>query len=161
MRILSFDPAIKNLAFTLLNFTDEKIKIVCWKIINLQGDKKKMSAEDTINSLIERLNEINKDFDAVVIESQYQNNIIKSISIAIYAYYKALGLKVNFISPKLKLKEYTSENLCYSERKKLSITQCQSLLSCEEWQKIAGSRKKDDICDTILQAKYYYSKNAF
>ena len=161
VRYISFDPAIKTLAYSYLEIdvNNEPVLSNCGIIDLTKGDKvKNCSFDQNINELIKELNNLNtNNIDVVLIENipSRMNPMIKSISVAIYTYFKIKQLSVKFVSPSKKLK---NNKVSYKERKQQSIKDVEQYLSKEDYEQISKYKKKDDICDSILQIKAYHKK---
>ena len=160
-KYLSFDPAIKTLAYTNITIENNKPKLNDFGLIDLTKNKKVKSCsfDDNISELIIQLDKIKIDnINLVLIENipSRMNPIIKSISVAIYTYYKIKNMEVKFVSPSKKLK---NNKVSYKERKKQSIIDAKEYLLKEDYDLISKYKKVDDITDTILQTKAYYEKN--
>ena len=163
VRIISFDPAIKNLAYCILVFNDETKQIERVekiKLIDITKGKpcKTIQFDNLIENLLESLNGILlSGVDIVLIENQpcRLNPKVKSISVALYTYFKLKKIeKVKFVSPSSKLTKEQNK-LPYKKRKELGIEKAHSLVSEETKKEILGYDKRDDISDCILNAYYY------
>ena len=162
-RILSIDPAIKNLACVAMDikksFIDE-IKINECKLIDLCNGKKAKSIkfEIIMNNLLDELGNINmENIDIVLIENQpaLKNPTVKSIAVAIYTYYKMKNFEVHFVSPSRKLNKEENK-LSYRERKKASVNKAFDLLNGDDKLKVNQFKKQDDILDCVNMAMAFY-----
>ena len=185
MKILSFDVGIKNLAYCILNYNEDGIKIIHWEIISLNA---KFSAHintsgisDLYLSLINNLDERTflLDTDVVLIEKQPSfNPQMRIIAGCLQTYFYIRGVvdkktikTVEFFSPKNKLKCYSGPELDitskngtlvkskYSQTKKLGVVIARIKLE-ENGETIFKnlfeiSKKKDDLSDCYLQALTY------
>jgi len=160
MRVLSFDPAVKNLGYANIEIDANQIKNLDFDLIDL-CPKQKVKActfDFLINSLFTELEKINIDWvDIVLIENQPSmlNALSKSLSIAIYSFFKIKGLNVKLISPCRKL-GIAGKKLSYVQKKKESVRQVSELLSVDDKKKLLEKSKQADISDAILQAMAYY-----
>ena len=59
-----------------------------------------------------------------------------------------------FVSPMTKFKHVIKKPKTYKERKKLAIKMTYDLISDDERIILNAHRKKDDLCDSYLQAHY-------
>jgi hypothetical protein len=162
MRILSIDPALKNIAITKVLFDDNKSIIdIEPNLINIIGTTKTISYQKMMNNLIVELDKINiDDVDIIIIENQpsLKNMKVKTVSVAIFTYFLIKKKSnIHFVSPNSKPKEI-KECQNYNKRKKLSVELCLNLLNDECKDKISHLAKRDDATDSILQAKYYIDK---
>ena len=185
MKILSFDIGLKNLAYCLCNFEDDKVLVDKWDVECLSNSKKPLPL-DELNKLIINFFDKNKDFlnvDHVLIEQQpTKNPLMKNISVMIHSYFIIRGIidkninnsnidRVLFFSPKNKLKIYDGpEIICtlkskYSQRKKIGILQTKYFIDkfnlTNYKQFFESSKKKDDLADSFLQALCYYNFKEF
>jgi hypothetical protein len=160
MKILSIDPAIKTLAVSKFDISNNKITNLEMNLINLVGNNKVSSFkfEEIVDSLFEAIEKINIDnVDVVLIENipSYKNPKIKSVSVCLYSYYVLQGLNVVFCSPNSKNAEIKACKT-YAERKKKSVELCTELLKdTDDFIKFNSYKKKDDIADSILQGVFY------
>lgn len=156
---LSFDPAIRTLAYSYLKIDDEPELLECGLIDLTEGKKvKSCSFEQNITELIKQLDKLKIDsIDTVLIENipSRMNPMIKSISVCIYSYFMIKGLSVKFVSPSKKLK---NNNVSYKERKKQSIKDVEEYLTKQDYKQLTKYKKVDDIADSILQTKAYHEK---
>ena len=162
MKVLSIDPALKNIAITKVSFDEDKnITDIEPNLIDIMGKTKTITYDKMMNNLIVELDKINiDDCDAVIIENQpsLKNMKVKSVSVAIFTYFLIKkNNNVHFVSPNSKSKEI-KQCATYAKRKKLSIELGLNLLNDECKDKINQYKKKDDVLDSILQAKYFVDK---
>ena len=162
MKVLSIDPALKNIAITKVLFDEDKnITDVEPNLINIIGKTKTITYDKMMNNLIVELDKINiDDCDSVIIENQpsLKNMKVKSVSVAIFTYFLIKKKNnVHFVSPNSKPKEI-KQCATYAKRKKMSIELGLNLLNDECKDKIKQFQKKDDVLDSILQAKYFVDK---
>lgn len=161
VRILSFDPAIKNLTYSIVNVNkqDNTISLVSFDMFDIaNGNKvKQCKFNDLMNNLIMCLKSIDlTEVDCVVIENQpsLKNPAVKSVSVCIYGFFKAKDMNVSFVSPNSKPKEI-KECKTYKERKNKSIELGFSILCPIDKERVMKYKKQDDIMDSILQAVYF------
>lgn len=162
--IASIDVAIKNIGFILLEVETMKANE---KILHIE--KSNMLTYDANDSYtftraaiprlcknwVENRIQFFKQCDFVIIEGQMLSKYIQ-ISLVLEALISMHVSKVLILHPTTVKKFFNTKMNDYKQNKKKCIEKCQELLSQEEWQKICNfdSKKKDDICDAVLQALY-------
>ena len=121
---------------------------------------------------------IDVDYDAILFENQpsLKNPTMKSIQIILYTFFhhsffqKKWKSELQFISAANKLKVYEGDafnikaNNKYTENKKLGILHTSYFLEkvpepdkTKDWRTyLAKHSKKDDLCDSFLQALYFF-----
>ena len=164
VRILSFDPAIKNIGMCILDFDNETKqinKIIEMQLLDISRGKpcKSIKFDNLMDNLIEALENVNLDgVDTVLIENQpsLQNPKVKSVAVALFVFFKQKKeiKEVKFVSPSKKLSK-DENKLNYQQRKKKGIEKAHNLLSDENKKRLLGFKKKSDICDCILNAYYF------
>ena len=101
MIYISFDIGIKNLALCILEYNNNEISIIDWRVITLFDKKKDVNGINSLSeilfleldNIIGLLKELNHDYiDYVLIENQPSNlnGIMKSIQLLIYSYFSLL-----------------------------------------------------------------------
>lgn len=162
IKYLSFDPAIRTLAYSIINIdkTTNKPSLERCELLDLTKGKKVKSCtfDENMTELINQLEQIKTDgIDAVLIENipSQMNPLIKSISIGIYTFFKVKKFDVKFVSPSRKLKD---NKVSYRQRKKQSVIDATDYLTTDDVAKVTKHTKIDDITDTILQCKAYHEK---
>jgi hypothetical protein len=182
IKILSFDCGIKNLAYCLLEVdkTAATLSIVEWDIINIiSGDKSVKSVKfgDLASLLMESLKlTFDGSYDYILIENQpcIKNPTMKSIQMMIYSYfllYQPPSTQLLLISASNKLKPivippgYTGSTSTSDYKKKkeaaVEITRfyLREVLKDQANEiKLGAEKKKDDLCDSFLQAIYFIKK---
>lgn len=124
MIYISFDIGIKNLALCILEYNDNNINIIDWRVISLVDKKKDVKGLNLISeilfyeldNIIGTIEELKYEtIDYVLIENQPSNlnGIMKSIQLLIYSYFsllkhwdKRVG-EVLLINASLKLQYHT------------------------------------------------------
>jgi hypothetical protein len=159
-KILSIDPAIKNLAIVTMTINDGDVFDLECKLIDLcKGKKAKtLKFETMMNNLLDELGKINmENFDVVLIENipSLKNPSVKSVSVAIYTYYKMKNFEVHLVSPSRKLNKEENK-LSYNDRKKASVNKALALLNDEDKLKVQAFKKQDDIADSINMAMAFF-----
>tara|TARA_B100000674_G_C37920502_1_gene953035 strand:+ start:1325 stop:1996 length:672 start_codon:yes stop_codon:yes gene_type:complete len=180
MRLLSWDIGVHNLSYCLLEKDDSEsgFKIIDWDIIDVSAKTKK-TTDILYNIPIELDKRKDKNFftaDYVLIENQpsLKNPKMKSVQMGVYCYFLMRGMidsSVNnssikdiiFVSARCKLTIYDGPEVVltvkskYTQRKKLAIAHTKYFLKhYEELSNFMIShKKKDDLCDSFLQALYY------
>lgn len=124
MLYISFDIGVKNLALCILNYNNNLIEIIDWRVISLVERKKDINGLNTISELLfyeldnimGSLEELEYDkIDYVLIENQPSNlnGIMKSIQLLIFSYFSLLkhwdklNMNVLLINASLKLQYHT------------------------------------------------------
>lgn len=166
MIILSFDIGIKNLAYSIIEYTDNKWYLLDWYIINCESNNVVLKLIEELDSLPQFL-----DVDVVLLEKQPAfNPKMRIISNAIYVYFNLRCLhelnkkvKIIFYSAKHKLNccSIQLENKTkskYTNNKKLAIEHTKYILKDDEkWLNFfSNNKKKDDLADCFLQALSYF-----
>lgn len=124
---------------------------------------------DIAKKIILKLGEINELFDTVLVENQpTKNPTMKTIAAFIYFYFVYNNKNVHYISAsnKLKLGGYKPDSKAknkYSLTKLYSVEYCQKILkekvTQKQWRKhLKSYKKKDDLCDALLQGHYFAVK---
>jgi len=168
--ILSIDVGICNLSYCLLT---EIGYIIDWGIIDLCG-KENSKKIDLItvgrnlrfamrDKFLDRLDIIK----TVIIENQLGLHAVRMrcVQHMIMQYWLGMGVSnVQFISPKLKLKNYPEcDTSTYAQRKQSSIMITDHEIQneeicCNKFRDLfRNCKKKDDLSDCYLQAKYFLS----
>jgi len=175
MRVLSIDLGWRNLAYTEMEvFKDINFKIHEWKIIDLIPEDKDVnintsSLENLIAMTTTKIHEAVLQWkmyspDIVYLESQplgqmARNVKTKTLSHILQCLLIANNLKVEFISPKLKLMGMAAGT--YYENKKYAVESTKKLLEDNliwlNWFESLKA-KKDDLADAFLQG-YYAGKH--
>ena len=165
--ILSIDVGICNLSYCLLTSLGY---IIDWGIIDLCG-KENSKKIDLItvgrnlrfamrDKFLDRLDIIK----TVIIENQLGLHAVRMrcVQHMIMQYWLGMGVSnVQFISPKLKLKNFDCAKETYAKRKKSAIMITENLIQndeicCEKMREIfRNTIKKDDLADAFLQVNYY------
>ena len=125
---------------------------------------KSCSFESIMKSLTDQLSHYDIDNVALVLIENIPsrlNMMVKSISIATYAFFMSKGLNVKLVSPSKKLSKEQNK-LTYKERKDAGIKKCLDLLTEDDKLKIQNYKQNKlpiaDICDCIIQAYEYFKK---
>lgn len=178
MIILSFDIGIKNMAYCLMDIENDKILL--WDIIDIGGDKKNDLNQMSTNlieflddMLIKHLCDINKL--EVLIENQpvMKAPTMKSIQMVIYTYFKiqqvhgSLNANIYLVSASrkntyMKSKGYDIKAKTYKSNKDNSILFVKDYLikqnDIDNINKLETYKKKDDLCDSLIQLLSFYNK---
>lgn len=160
MRYLSFDPGVRNLSYSKLTINAETITNMNFGVFDLTRGKKvkQCSFEQIVDNLFIDLDTLTiDDVDMILIENQMSmvNPMAKSMSIAMYAYFKTKGKTAKLIAPSRKLSSKEKNKLSYRERKAESVRMCFNMISKEDKLELMKYKKQDDISDTITMAKAY------
>lgn len=176
MLTLSFDIGIKNLAFCLV---DPSCQILCWEIVDISSDQGGKGDMDAMASkLVQFLDEltVNQLQDTKQLEVLIENQPVmkaptmKSIQMIIYSYFKIssvhglMDVQTKFVSASKKNKYmiqqgYDVKPKCYKSNKENSILCVKKYLESrndgEHVTLLEKHRKKDDLCDSLLQILSY------
>lgn len=164
---LSFDVGIKNLAFCLIEGTQESHRILKWDVLDIQEkDLEKMSSK-----LIHLLYDLFADvqISQVLIENQpvMKNPTMKSIQMIIYSFFicaREIGMasveRVKLVPASCKNKlcdrmlqdEEDHSKPSYTRNKKRAIQTTRQLVSGDWKTYFESHKKKDDLADALLQA---------
>lgn len=161
--ILSFDVGIKNLAYCLIDTTDNTWNILDWNVIDC-------TSLNHILTLIKELDSLPHLLKSTVILIEKQpsfNPKMRIIGGCLYTYFtlriaheQCRNIKIMFYSAKHKLKKVNVEQITaktkYQRNKKLAIEETKYLLSDSEWLNyFLSNKKKDDLADSLLQGLSY------
>ena len=102
MIYISFDIGIKNLALCILEYNNNEISIIDWRVITLFDKKKDVNGINSLSeilfleldNIIGLLKELNHDYiDYVLIENQPSNlnGIMKTVQLLIFSYFSLLN----------------------------------------------------------------------
>ena len=160
MKIISIDVGIKNLAYCLIDTTDNSI--LDWNVLDCSGPNETLRVIEEIDSL-----SYLTSADIILLEKQPSfNPKMRNISTALYVYFiiriqheQNKSCKILFYSPKYKLKccdiEITHKSKSkYRQNKNLGIVHTRALLKTHN-SFFENHRKKDDLADCYLQAISY------
>lgn len=161
--ILSFDVGIKNLAYCLIDDSENTWNILDWNIIDC-------TSSNHILTLIKELDTLPHLLESTVILIEKQpsfNPKMRIIGGCLYTYFtlriaheQNRNVKIMFYSAKHKLKNVNVAQVTaktkYLRNKKLAIEETKYLLSESEWLKyFMSNKKKDDLADSLLQGLSY------
>ncbi|AUF82259.1 putative Holliday junction resolvase [Tetraselmis virus 1] len=180
MRVLSIDVGIKNLGFCDITFVKnpEDFIINAWKVSN--NSRADNSIDASIRGTVDMLDEVFSEsgydaFDVVLIENQpcFKNPKMKTVQTTIHAYMVMRASEETEIilasaSGKNKLAEKIldidkTKTTKYRDAKKRSIESTKIILESNEKNNkhlsdLMIHPKKDDMCDSFMQALYYFSE---
>lgn len=161
--LLSFDVGIKNLAYCLIDTSDNQWNILDWNVIDC-------TSSNHILTLIKELDSLPHLLDSTVILIEKQpsfNPKMRIIGGCLYTYFtlriaheQNRKVKIMFYSAKHKLKnvnvtQVTGKNKYY-RNKKLAVEETKFLLKDTEWLTFfLSNKKKDDLADSLLQGLSY------
>jgi hypothetical protein len=177
MYIISFDVGIRNLAFIIIDVSEEdkSHQIVEWNVLELCPKNVKACHVDNIvigMSMMKQLDDIisNYRFDKIIIENQIGQNAIKMKSVQgmLNMYFIMRNYDDNHIvnyNAVHKLKSFLgSKKTTYSERKKLSKQVTRQIIMIhfnEQLEHYDQYKKKDDLADCYLQVLDYINKKGY
>lgn len=166
---------IKNLAYCVLDVTSkDSIHVVQWARVNIGTDSKNIY--DLSSVLIDLLDDIvythvtDTEGLTFLIENQpaFKAPTMKSLQMVVYTYAMMMrknvtpSVQVKFISASSKLKYIEKKkgikiDKSYKNNKNISVVYTQELIKDDEYMSgvLKNEKKKDDLCDTYLQALYF------
>ena len=161
--LLSFDVGIKNLAYCLIDTSDNKWNIMDWNVIDCTSSNHILTLIKELDSLPHIL-----DSDVILIEKQPSfNPKMRIIGGCLYTYFtlriaheQNRKVKIIFYSAKHKLKNVNVAQVTgkskYYRNKKLAVEETKFLLKDTEWLTyFMSNKKKDDLADSLLQGLSY------
>lgn len=144
MRVVSVDIGWRHMAFADMTINEDQLIVHSWEIVDVIEDESVNINNTTTEDLIKRSAPIlasvvekwaNSDPDVIYLESQplgqmARNVKTKTLSHVIQAFMQARGIRVEFVSPKKKLKGMTKGKTLnsYGDNKKFAIEQSLHLL---------------------------------
>ena len=161
--ILSFDVGIKNLAYCLIDTSENTWNILDWNVIDC-------TSSNHILTLIKELDALPHLLESTVILIEKQpsfNPKMRIIGGCLYTYFtlriaheQNRNIKILFYSAKHKLKNVNVTQVTgktkYLRNKKLAIEETKFLLNESDWLKyFLSNKKKDDLADSLLQGLSY------
>jgi hypothetical protein len=176
MRVVSVDIGWRHLAYADMTISLATLEVHSWEIVDIIEDDKinvnTTTTEDLIKISAPMLGKIVDTWvtfkpDVIYLESQplgqmARNVKTKTLSHVIQAFMQARGIRVEFVSPKKKLKGMGLTG-SYGDNKKFAVEKSLVLLkecaqtTWHEWFEAKGG-KKDDLADALLQG-YYAAKD--
>lgn len=170
--VVSFDIGIKNLAYCVIRNGELEGDVITdmtsWGVHDISHGQKKPTFEDMCSNLITFLDSLVQELALcssvdVLIENQpaFKAPTMKSIQIFIYAYFKIKGHQPKLISASVKNKYmqqcgFELKAKDYKSNKQTSIMCVNEFIKHRCWTVaqdiLAISKKKDDLCDALLQA---------
>jgi len=171
------------------HYDNKKKLLNKYEIINLEKTKvNELSTDELKFNLIKKLDDIKRVIlrvDYVLIENQptFKNPKMKGLSDTLYTWFMIRGMqdklvnncnvsKIMFISPSNKLKDFLVDDVIdeqendrdkYKATKELGIVGARLLLKKYDlmvWNEhLNNYKKKDDLCDALLQGYYYLNKD--
>lgn len=159
MKALSFDIGVRNMAYAGVVVSEDGAELVVshWCLHDLG----KMTMKSVVNTVVCWLDSSFQvcDWDRVIIENQMTSKM-KCIQTVIATYFTVKGCRVELVSATLKYAGMQTLGLTYAQRKKLCV-QCVVDSNCEAAATfLKGLKKKDDVCEALMQAKQYCLSNA-
>jgi len=162
MLIGSIDPALKNVGFAIIDTNTSKL-IHLGKSNLLQPDclKDGMSwkySRSIIPKICKQYIEDRIDLfskcDFIVIEMQMLSKFVQ-ISLVLEALLLMICPTI-ILHPSSVKKHFNIGTGNYNKNKKRSVECCHRILASEDWEivKLFPEKKRDDVCDAILQGRY-------
>lgn len=157
MIIASFDVGIKNLAYCVLDNSNQKI--LAWDVVGMPTCSENGifgELEHVLNSRCAQF----VDCDVVLVERQpvIAKRIMSNIQYFIQGFFAGRGIKSIDFDPALKVRAPGKGAKAYRNRKNVSIQACEKFINqnCSEWVKFFKThKKKDDLADTVTQVIAY------
>lgn len=173
MLVLSFDCGIINLAWCLY---DNSSKVILdWKVICVQRSSAVCATEALLKKMdlfVLPLIKQHKNVHVVIEQQPYRNAACKSVELALKSYFVIRGMidtnghvaAIKIYKPKYKLAgiKVQKGKKGYDDRKAKSIELVSALavVKSSKWNTfLADLKKKDDVCDALLQALSYCERS--
>ena len=161
MYIGSIDPAVKNLGFVVYDSeTEQFIHLGKSNLLLMSATEKEIQYKRSVIprvcvSWVSDHSTLLSKCDFVIIEGQMLNKHIQ-ISLVLEALIESQFCKALILHPTTVKTYFKTRKHNYTLNKKASVAKCQEILSKEEWSKVLyfPEKKRDDVCDSILQAIY-------
>ena len=170
MKILSVDVGWRNLSYVIMEVTAESFNIVEWEVVSILDESIQININDTsieqlINICSQKLTQTIEQWSTHNLEIAYmesqplgqmaRNVKTKTLSHIMQCLLLGKGVKVEFISPKKKLKGMQQTG-SYYENKKFAVEKTRELLkdNLVNLTKLGEHSKKDDLADCFLQGLY-------
>jgi hypothetical protein len=167
MLLASFDIGEKNFAYSIGEYKEGKLIIIKVAHHNLNNKNKQTILESCINaSIILNNDDMLMACDQYIIEQQMRSNTrAQRLAQHLWSTLYTMNKIVSFVPSHLKTQYFIGKNKLNSkERKKWSVVkvtkekvmgeECDSIVS-----DINKLKKKDDVCDTILQLIAYVNRS--
>jgi hypothetical protein len=178
-RLLSFDVGVRHLAYADVSVTGaDAYTIHRWNLVDVTGGRKLRGVDELSAAIIDVLDRELFDpavrYDHVLVENQpaNKNPAMKSVQMVICTYFAVLRhyvgnvASVRMVSATRKLTLRHAPPSCrdaadeYRQRKAQAVYCCEHYLaevfkSPAATTQLAASKKKDDLCDCLLQAVWF------
>jgi hypothetical protein len=164
MRVVSVDIGWRNLAFVKMDVYGESYDIIEWKLVDIIDDESvnvnKTSLEDLVTLTAEKFSKVVHDWDCEVCYLELQpmgqmarNVKTKTLSHIFQSILLSKGIRVKFVSPKLKLQGL--EAATYAANKKFAVDAAYKILGESSWKSVLDdAKKKDDLADAFMQGLF-------
>jgi hypothetical protein len=164
LMILSFDVGIRNLAYCLLDYSEEDASwnILDWNVLDCTATNPTLKVIQELDALPHLL-----EVNIVLIEKQPSfNPKMRVIGACLYTYFTLRILheqnkraKIMYYSAKHKLRDVSISSAAktkYQRNKKIAVEHVSNLISNTPWsQYFTSCKKKDDLADSLLQGLSY------
>lgn len=170
--IVSCDVGTKNLALCILNTSEKFDNSHILSLDLLQITKETSFCSKLLYETLEKLHQwyilhhhaLSEKVVHFVIERQPNRSYLMSMvmsSVLTWAHCTFIGGKFTIANPKHKFGfVHTKEVLSYQKRKKKAVELALQITSSSPWHTyIQEHKKKDDICDCLLQGLHYLEGN--
>jgi hypothetical protein len=159
MFLISFDIGEKNFAYTIAEIFNAEIRLISYQVHNLKKKNKQPISQTCLemNNILEKVNLQQCKF--FIIEKQLSKNIkCQRLEQHLWSYLTCHFDHENVIlfHPQQKINFFIGKNkLTSRERKKWSVEKAYELFPNLNLE----IKKKDDICDSILQLYVFFNLN--
>ena len=163
MKAISFDIGYRNLAYCVCEVSDNRVDVVDWQV-------KDFGEINSVTALLPRLTTWLLDtfgdtqWDFVLIENQVGSKM-RCLQTAIHVYFEMQKQMygcgdVCSVAAALKLRDSAALPATYKNRKDYAVAYIDNKLESKpEW--FIPLKKKDDLCDCLLQCIAYFQYHSF
>lgn len=153
MRIVSIDVGTRNAGLSV--WEDGKlVHFDCYCLFDYVTKKQRTDYTLMTYNFIKAHPEIFKGLDKILIENQIQRRMVE-IATAFRCFFFEKAVK---ISPLAVHNHFKSGKGKHSKNKKAAIKLVERFLNEKQMEQIKKHRKRDDICDSVIQLYYYLDK---
>jgi hypothetical protein len=164
MIIVSVDIGWRHLAYAKLDITLDTFTILEWDVVDIIEDEalnvNKTSVEDLVKVSAANFGDVVAKWSCEVAYLELQplgqmarNVKTKTLSHIFQAMLLARGIRVEFVSPKLKLAGLDAGS--YGQNKKFAVDTAYKFVADSPWKEtLDRAKKKDDLADALVQGIY-------